>query len=169
MISNKVAKALNEQIELEAYASYLYLAMSAWSDAQGLSGSATFLRRQSAEEQVHMMKLFDYIIEVGGKPVVPAIAKPPESYKDAKVMFERIYEHEQEVTQAIHNLVDLAIAENDHSTHNFLQWYIEEQREEEDLMRTILDRINLIGEGPMTLYYIDKEVETINARKVPPG
>jgi len=115
-------KALNDQIVLEAYASFLYLSMASWCDNEGIEGSAQFMHRQSTD-----------------------------------------YEHEQKVTAAINKIVDLCYKENDYTTLNFLQWYIEEQREEEVLMRGILDRIKLIGNGPQSLYYIDQEIERINA------
>ena len=112
-----------------------------------------------------MLKVFDYVLEVGGHAIVTPVNKESNEYEDVRKVFQMVYEHEQKVTQAINELVDLSIRENDHGTHNFLQWYIAEQREEEDLMRTILDRIQLIGDGPMSLYYIDKELDIINSQK----
>lgn len=162
MISEKMEKALNEQIAMEGYASYLYLSMSSWCDKQGLMGCRDFMRRQSDEERMHMLKIFDYIAEVDGHAIAPAIAQPPSNFESVQKMFEQTYAHEQKVSHSIHQLIALSNEENDFTTNNFLQWYVAEQREEEALMRTILDRIKLIGNGSQSLYYIDKEVAAIN-------
>jgi ferritin len=162
MISEKMEKALNEQIGLEGYASQLYLSMAAWCDVQGLEGCTQFFHRQSEEERMHMLKIYYYLSEVDAKALTPALQQPPHEFESVRSLFEQVYKHEQKVTNSIHALMKVGYDENDHTTLNFLQWYVEEQREEEALMRTILDRIKLIGEGPMSLYYIDKEVDTIN-------
>lgn len=163
MISEKMQQSLNEQIALEGYASYLYLSMASWCDNQGLEGCASFLHRQSEEERVHMLKIFHYLNEVDGRALAPGIKQPPHEFESVRSLFEQVYGHEQKVTASINKLVTQSFKENDHSTLNFLQWYVEEQREEEALMRTILDKIRLIGDGPQSLYYIDKELEGINA------
>jgi ferritin len=163
MISEKMQQSLNEQIELEGYASYLYLSMASWCDRQGLEGCARFLHRQSEEERMHMLKIFHYLSEVDGWALAPGIKQPPHKFESVRSLFEQVYAHEQKVTASINKLVTQSLQENDHSTLNFLQWYVEEQREEEALMRTILDKIRLIGDGPQSLYYIDKEIEVINA------
>ncbi len=164
MLSKKMESALNTQIELEAYASFLYLAMASWCDEQGMEGSTQFFYRQSAEENDHMMRIFRYVLEMDGKAIVPAVKRPPTSFKSIQQVFQDVYLHEQKVTKAINDLVDLSNKENDHSTHNFLQWYVAEQREEEALMRSILDKVNLIGKGPQSLYFIDKEIIAINSQ-----
>ena len=163
MISKKMESALNMQLELEGYASFLYLSMASWCDQQGMEGCATFMHRQSTEERGHMLRLFHYISEVGGHSVVPGIDKPPEQFESIQKLLTQVYEHEQNVTREINGLVDLCYKENDYNTLNFLQWYIKEQREEETLMRSIIDRVNLIGNGAMSLFYIDKELADINA------
>lgn len=163
MISKKMEQALNKQIELEGYASFLYLSMASWCDKEGLDGCAAFMHRQSEEEKEHMLRIFHYISEVDGHALTPAIKQPPHEFESVKSLFEEVYAHEQRVTKAIHELVALSMEEKDHTTHHFLQWYIDEQKEEEALMRTILDKIKLIGNGPQSLYYIDMEVEKINA------
>jgi ferritin len=155
-------KALNEQIVLEGYASFLYLSMASWCDKAGMNGCKNFMRRQSEEERMHMLKIFDYISDVDGHALSPEIKQAPREFDSVQKMFEQVYNHEQKVTQSIHKLIDLANKEDDFTTHHFLQWYVAEQREEEALMRTILDRIKIIGDGPQSLYFIDKEVEAIN-------
>ena len=166
MISERMEKALNEQIALEGYASFLYLSMASWCDVQGLEGCAKFMHRQSEEEKEHMLKLFHYLSEVDGHALAPAIPQPPHQFESIRRLFEEVYAHEQKVTSAIHELVALSHEEKDHTTHNFLQWYVEEQREEEALMRSIIDKIKLIGDAPQSLYYIDKEVEKINGMEL---
>jgi|SRR5680860_153410 len=161
-MSTEMQEKLNNQIGVEGYASFLYLAMSVWCDYKGLIGCAQFLRRQSDEEHVHMTKIVEYLQEVDGRPVIPDISKPPKDFNDINTLFEDVLAHEKKVTKSINDLVEFASHQNDHSTYNFLQWYVEEQREEENLMRTILDKINLIGDSPQKLYYIDKELEAIN-------
>lgn len=161
-MSPEMQEKLNSQIEMEGYASFLYLSMSAWCDYRGLMGCAQFLRRQADEEHMHMMKLLEYMQEMDVQPTIPAIAQPPSEFDEIDTLFEDVLGHEQKVTQSINELVDFSTKDKDHSTYNFLQWYVEEQREEENLIRTILDRIKLIGESPQKLYYIDKEVEAIN-------
>ena len=162
MLTKNMEDALNKQIEMEAYASFLYLSMASWCDEQGMEGSTQFFIRQSAEENEHMLRIFNYILELDGRAVVPAIQKPPMSFESIQQVFNDVYAHEQKVTRSINNLVDLSNKENDHTTHNFLQWYVAEQREEEALMRSILDKVNLIGDGPQSLYFIDKEIVEIN-------
>lgn len=163
MISKKMEKALNEQMALEGYASFLYLSMASWCEREALEGCAKFMHRQSDEEREHMMRIFHYINEVDGHALTPAVKQPPHEFGTIQEMFNMVYQHEQKVTESIHGLVALSYEEKDHTTVQFLQWYVEEQREEEALMRTILDKLKLIGNGPQSLYYIDKEVESINA------
>ena len=153
MISKKMENALNEQITLEGYASFLYLAMSSWCDNEGMEGCTKFMKRQSEEEMMHMLKIFDYLNEVDGFAVTPSIKQPPLKFESVQKMFEQVYEHEQKVTTSIYKLVDLSNKEDDFSAYHFLQWYVAEQREEEALMRTILDRIKIIGDGPQSLLY----------------
>ncbi len=160
-----MTKALNEQIQLEGKASFLYLSMAAWCDKEGLEGCAKFMHRQSSEERDHMLRIFAYMSEVDAHALTPAIEPVPHEFNSVQDLFKSVYKHEQKVTASIHRLMDIAVEEQDYTTHNFLQWYITEQREEENLMRTILDKIKLIGEGPMTLYYIDKEIEMVNEAK----
>lgn len=162
MISKEMEARLNEQIAKEAYASFLYLSMSAWCEYKGLEGCANFMRRQSEEEHMHMTKLINYLFETSARAIISAVDQPPADFDHPKALFQEVLAHEQRVTQSINELVEYAMVEKDHSTYNFLQWYVAEQREEENLMQSILDKIDLIGESPQSLYFIDKELETIN-------
>ncbi len=166
MLSAKMTEALNEQIAMEGYASFIYLSMAGWFEYKSMQGCASFMYRQADEERMHMMKIYHYLLDMDARPITPAIKQPVQDYNGAREIFEETLAHEQRVTKSINELVELAMKENDHSTYVFLQWYINEQREEESLMRTILDKINLIGDGPQSLYFIDKEIEAINAQQL---
>lgn len=168
MLHPEILKALNNQIAVEGYSSFLYLSMAVWTDQKNLVGCTNFFFRQSDEERMHMLKLYHYIAEMDEKAETPAIEKAPADFGNIKELWELVYTQEKKVTECINNIVDLCYKNNDYSTLNFLQWYVEEQREEEVTVRGILDKIKLIGDGPLSLYYIDKEVEAINSA-VPPA
>jgi ferritin len=166
MLSEKMIQKLNDQIVMEGYASFLYLSMAGWFENNSMQGCAAFMYRQSAEEHAHMLKIYHYMLEMDARPVSPGISKPPSDFENVKAVFTETLAHEQRVTKSINDLVELAISESDHATYGFLQWYVTEQREEESLMRSILDKINLIGDGPQSLYFIDKEIEAINQEQI---
>ena len=130
MISQSMTDALNKQIELEGYASFLYLAMASWCDLEGMEGCSKFLHRQSEEEREHMLRIFNYLSEVDAHAIVPAIPQPPKDFESPQEVFNQVYAHEQKVTAAINDLITMSNEENDHSTNVFLQWYVNEQREE---------------------------------------
>ncbi len=164
-LSTRMEAALNEQIALEGNASSIYLAMAAWCETQALAGCAAFFYAQSDEERGHMLKILHYIVEVDGVVKVPALKEPKASYDSIQHVFEQVYEEEKKVTAAIYNLLSISEAENDHATALFLQWYVAEQREEEAQIRTILDKVKLIGTGGQSLFFIDQELDKINATK----
>lgn len=166
MLKEKVLEALNRQIEVEAFSSNLYLAMASWCDKEGLEGCAKFFYDHSEEERMHMMKLIHYINEAGGHAIVNEIKKPKSEFKDAKEIFEQTLEHEKFVTSQIDKLVELSFTEKDFATYNFLQWYVDEQHEEETLFSTVLDKVNMIGVEGRGLYFIDKEVARIHTQNV---
>jgi ferritin len=165
MLSPKVLDALNKQVHMEANASQKYLAMACWCDANSMEGCARFFYRHTDEERMHMLKLVHYINDAGGKVVTPAIEQPQLEYSNVKEVFETAYLHEQKVSESIDNLIELCMLQKDKQTANFLQWYLNEQHEEEALYRTLIDRINLIGIEGRGLYFIDKEVDEISAKK----
>lgn len=164
MLHPKIENALNAQLAREAAASSNYLAMAVWCDQQSLDGCARFFYRQSDEERMHMMKILHYLIECNAAAEVPGLQKPAAAFPNVQQVFHAALEQEQAVTRSINELVELAQECSDHSTQHFLQWYVGEQREEEATVTKILDRIRLIGDGSMSLYYIDSEVEKINAQ-----
>ena len=166
MLSKTLEDALNKQVAMEASASYVYLAMASWMENEGFEGTAQFLYAQSDEERMHMMKLFHYINEVGGYALSPAVAvaAPDIKFDSYKHVFERVLEQEKKVTAAIHNLMDIATKEADHTTANFLQWYVAEQREEEAQFNTILGKLKILGNDGSGLYLMDRDLAQITAQ-----
>ncbi|MFI0429824.1 ferritin [Mariniflexile sp. HMF6888] len=158
MLSKNIEKALNNQIRIEAESSQIYLAMACWAEVKGLEGVAGFMYKQSQEERDHMLKLVKYVNERGGHAQVSALAAPNVTFNSFKEMFEELYKHEVFVSESINELVHISLQEKDYSTHNFLQWYVAEQIEEEAMARTILDKINLIGDDKGGLYLFDRDI-----------
>jgi len=152
----KIEQLLNAQVEMEGNASQSYLAMACWCAANNLEGSAAFFFKQAEEEREHMLKFVHYIDEAGGKINIGAAAKPGNNFKSIKAAVEKAYKQEQAVTKAIHKIVEAATEAKDYGTHSFLQWFIDEQVEEENLFRGILDKIELIGLEGMGLFMIDE-------------
>jgi ferritin len=159
MLSKKVQDSLNKQIEVEAYSSQVYLAMASWAETKGLNGVASFLFTHSDEERQHMLKLVRYVNTRGGTSDIPALKKPPKTYKSVRDVFQQILDHERKVSQDINNVVDLTLKEKDYITHNFMQWYVAEQIEEESLAQTMIDKLNLISEDAGGLYLFDRDLE----------
>ncbi len=161
MLNQKVEKALNKQIELELFSSQLYLAMASWAEKNGYNGSADFLYEHSEEERQHMLKLFHYVNDRGSHAIVPETEQPKIEYDSIQAVFEEILEHEKMITSEINNLVGICYEEKDFTTVNFLQWYVAEQIEEENLFSTILDKLNLLGGDKARLYMFDNEMEKL--------
>lgn len=161
MISSKIDAALNKQIDLEGFSSMYYLAMGSWAEVKGYNGVAQFLYHHSDEERTHMLKLFHYINDRGGHAIVPPFAAPQTDFKNIQEIFEIVHSHEVKVSNEINALVDLCMQEKDYTTHNFLQWYVTEQIEEESLARQILDKLKLIGEDKGGMYLFDRELGTM--------
>jgi ferritin len=158
MIAQRVENALNEQINAEMYSAYLYLAMAAHFESENLSGFAQWMRVQTQEEEAHARKLFDYVLERGGKVALKAIDAPPSEWKSPLAAFEAAYEHEQFITDRINKLAELAVEQNDHAAGVFLQWYISEQVEEEASVDRIVRTLKATNEAPGALYMIDREL-----------
>lgn len=161
MLKQAIIDKLNEQINLEFYSSNVYLQMSAWCSNNGFEGAATFLLRHADEEMEHMQKLFTYVNETGALPLLGKIEAPKQQYASLREIFEETLEHEKYVTAKINELVEVTFANKDHSTFNFLQWYVAEQHEEEKLFSSIIDKFNLLGEEGRSLYFIDRELATL--------
>ena len=165
MLTKKVEKSLNRQIELEANASQFYLAMASWAETKGLEGVANFFYRHSDEERAHMLKLIKYVNERGGHAIVPELDKPPKVFDCLSHVFQDLLDHEVMVSQEINNVVDICLKDKDYTTHNFMQWYVAEQIEEEALARHILDKLKLIGDDKGGLYLFDRDIVNMNPAK----
>jgi ferritin len=158
MIKEKIEKALNQQLNQELYAFYLYLSMSAHFESMNLNGFANWMRFQAEEEKTHGLKFYDYILQANGKIDLKQIEAPKKSWKSVQEIFEDTYNHEKKVTESIYDIVDLSISERDHATHNFLQWFVSEQVEEEATALKILEKIKLIGDNQGALFIFDREM-----------
>jgi ferritin len=158
MLAKKILDSLNEQITMEEFSSNLYLAMGSWCSLNGFEGTAKFLISHAEEERLHMKKIFNYILEKGELAVIGEIQKPSFENTSILKLFEDILHHEGEVTRSINEIVDASMAAKDFTTFNFLQWYISEQHEEELLIRTMVDKIKLIGLEGQGKFLIDQEI-----------
>ena len=158
MISKKMEDAINDQIAAEYYSAHLYLAMSAYFAAVDLPGFANWMRVQYQEEMFHAEKFFDYVIERDGRAVLKAYDAPPKEWKSTLDVIEETYRHEQKVTGLINNLTDLAIAEKDHAAQIFLQWFVNEQVEEEASVKSIIQQLKLLGDSKAGLFQVDREL-----------
>ena len=161
MLSKNIETVLNKQIRIEAESSQVYLSMACWAEVQGLEGVAQFMYKQSDEERMHMLKLVKYINERGGHAIVSDLKAPKTAFGTMREMFEELYRHELFVSNSINELVHVTFEEKDYATHNFLQWYVAEQIEEEAQAKTILDKINLIGDDKGGLYLFDRDIQQI--------
>lgn len=159
MLSKKMENILNQQVVKEAYASALYLAMASWAESKGLEGISGWFYAQSEEERVHKLKFLRYINERGGHGIVPLVDQPPVEFKNIKAVFEASLEHEQMVTRAINDIVGLSLEEKDFTTHHWIQWFVEEQLEEESSVQRIIDKLNLLGEQNM--YIFDRDIMSL--------
>jgi len=157
MIPKKLEKALNKQINAEFYSAYLYLSMSAYLTDISLTGFANWMRAQFEEEKFHAMKMYDYLLERGGIIKLEAIKAPKHKWKNIIDVFENVLEHEQMVTASINNLMSLAIDEKDHATANFLQWFVDEQVEEEATVSDLLAQLKLVEGKGSGLFMLDRE------------
>jgi ferritin len=158
MLSEKIEKAFNEQINAELFSSYLYLSMSAWLESIGLKGMAHWMSMQMQEEEQHGLKFIDFVNERDGRVRLTAIEGPQQDWKSALDVFAAVCEHERKVTGLINNLVDLSLAEKDHAANSFLQWFVNEQVEEEATAQEIRDKLRLAGDNGAVLYMIDQEL-----------
>jgi ferritin len=154
-----MAAALNKQVAMEAQSSQAYLAMGSWAEIQpGLKGVTEFFYKHSDEERMHMLKLIHFINERGSFAVVPPLQQPVLTFVSLKKAFEELLKHEMAVSTSINELIDLALQEKDYATHNFLQWYVTEQMEEEKLARECNDKLEMIGDDKSGLYLFDRDI-----------
>jgi ferritin len=160
MIGKKMQKALNAQINEEFYSAYLYLSMSANFEAMNLSGFANWMRVQTQEEMVHAMKIFDYVLSRGGRVELKPLGGPQTEWQTALEAHEAGLKHEQHITECINNLSKLAREENDNASVIFLDWFVNEQVEEEKNADQVIKNLKLIGKDGPGLFMIDREMAT---------
>ena len=158
MISKTMEQALNKQVNRELYSAYLYLAMSSYFESVPMKGFAKWMRIQAKEEQVHALRIYDYIVARGGTVSLLDIEAPRAKWSSAGKVFEEVYAHEQKVTAMIHGLVDLAVKEKDHATFEMLQWFVREQVEEEEHAGEIVSQIKIVGDIVGHLFYLDHQL-----------
>ncbi len=165
MISQKMQEAINEQINKELFSSYLYLSMAAYFESENLPGFGNWLRIQAEEEREHAMKLFNHLLERGGKVTLKAIDAPANTWESSLAAVEAVLEHEQKVTQSIHALYETALAEKDYPAQVMLHWFIEEQVEEEANAQAILDNMKRIEAHDTAILMLDHRLSKRKAEE----
>ncbi len=156
MLNEKVEKILNVQVQKEDYSSQLYLAMASWAENEGYSGVAEWLYAQAEEERMHMLKIVRYINERDGNAEIPGLDQPPRTFDKLTSLFEAVLEHERYITKSINEIVGVCMSEKDYTTHNWIQWFVEEQIEEEASVKDIIDKLKLVGDK--NLYMFDRDI-----------
>lgn len=158
MISEKLLKGFNEQLKYEFDAANVYLAMAAYFKAEDLDGFTNFFIVQAEEERFHAMKFFNFIDEIGGRIIMSGYDHPNNSYSSVEEVFQTALEHEQKVTAQIHNLMDIAVEEKNYSIISFLNWFIDEQVEEEALFSNLIAKIKRVANSAEGIYMLDNEL-----------
>ncbi len=161
LIKQQVINAINSQIKAEEESSRLYFAMGNWCETQGYPGCATYLYQHADEERLHMVKLVHYLGERGAHALTQALAQPQNNWDTIQDVFKEVLKHEEYVTQLINNLFEVCMVEKDYMTSNFLQWYIQEQIEEEATARSVLDKLQLASTSQGGLFHFDKDMEAL--------
>lgn len=169
MLKDNVEKALNKQINAELYSAYLYQAMAAYFEDKSLDGFAHWMDLQAEEEMEHARKIYDYVNERGGRVILEGIDKPKNEWESNLEVFEDSLAHEEKVTAMINDLVALADKENDYATHSFLQWFVDEQVEEEDTVGEIVDKLKLVGDSTQGLFMMDDKLAARTAVEAAEG
>jgi len=165
MIKNPLEKAIIVQIKNEEHSSRLYMAMASWCQAKGYPGASEFLFNQSNEERMHMLKFVHYLNDRGGNATLSELPDPTADYTSLTDIFVKVLKHEEFITEAINNLYEVALKEKDYTSGSFLQWFINEQIEEESTVHNILDKMKLAGNDPAGFFHMDKELSALAAQK----
>jgi len=160
MLSEKMQDAINAQINAEYWSAYLYLSMAAYANASGYPGFANWFEVQHQEELDHVKIFFDYVLQRDGRVMLKPIDAVPTEWKSPLDMFENTLKHEQKVTSLINQLYATAVSDNDFATQSMLKWFIDEQVEEEENAKTIIDSLKMIGDNGYGLYTLDKDLST---------
>jgi len=159
MIKKNVQDAINAQINAEIYSSYMYFSMASWFDSISLTGFSHWLRVQALEELTHVQKMSGYLNERGGRALMKAVDAPPTDWNSPLACFEEVYAHECNVTELINNLMDIALAERDHATVSFLNWFVDEQIEEEANTDAVVQKLKLVEGNKGGLFMLDREMD----------
>lgn len=162
-MNSTIEKLLNDQVKYEASASMQYLAMASWADEKGYNGVAQFFYLQSNEERVHMTKLVKFINERSAKVIIPELDKPKSNFNSLNELFDTFLKSEVFVTQQINHVIFECLQHKDYNVHNFMQWYVTEQLEEEAVARTLLDKLTIIGDDKSGHYMFDRDINSIAA------
>jgi ferritin len=163
-ISPRMKKLLNDQIAMEGYASNYYLSMASWAEITGYEGAANYFFTQADEERLHMLKIIHFLNGLGVEAVVPSVKEPPKTFQSFESLFKIALKNEQAVTNAIHKMVEIAQKEKDHSSFDFLQWFVKEQVQEETKFEAILQKFDLIGRDKLAINEIDKSLGSMGAK-----
>ena len=159
-------KAINDQIAYEASATYAYVAIGSWCERTGFEGSAVFFFEQANEENTHVLKFIHYLNEAGAEAIIPGIERPQSSFTTLESTLQAGLKSEQTVTKLINNLVEIAEKEKDRATYSFLQWFVNEQVEEETLFQTILQKFEILGRDKLAVYQIDQSLAMIRSKNM---
>lgn len=158
MLTQKMLEAMNEQIRKEFESAYIYLGMAAYFDAKNLPGFAHWMKIQFEEELAHTFKIYDFVNDRGEHVSLGGVAKPTSDYESPLAAFQAALKHEQHISKSIHDLYDLADAEKDHASQQFLHWFIEEQVEEEKNAEEIVETLTMVEGNPQAILMLDREL-----------
>ena len=158
MLNPKMQEAFNRQINAELFSSYLYLSMAAYFESLNLKGMANWMQIQSGEEHIHAMKFYDFVNDRGSRVLLTQIETPKTEWKSALDVFEDAYKHELKITGMINDLMNLTVAEKDHAAHDFLEWFVKEQVEEESAAQLIVEHLKLVGDSGVGLFMLDQQL-----------
>jgi len=167
MLNKKIEELINLQIEREGYSSQLYLAMASWAEVQGYEGITQWLYAQADEERLHKLKMISYVNERGGVAVIPEIKKPPMTYENVLSVFKQVLEHEEFITASINEIVKVCTEEKDFTTLNWLQWFVNEQIQEEKSAQQIIGKLKMAGEH--NLYFFDRDIMSLRGAAEAPA
>ena len=165
-ISSQMEKAINDQISYEASSTNAYVAIGSWCERTGFEGSAVFFFEQANEENTHLLKFIHFLNSAGAEAIIPGIEKPQSSFATLESAFQAGLKSEQTVTKLINNLVEIAEKEKDRATYSFLQWFVNEQVEEETLFQTILQKFEILGRDKLAVYQIDQSLAAIRSKNM---
>lgn len=168
LLSDPMKEALSEQLNHEFYSAYLYLGMSAYCSHENFNGAAQWMQLQYEEEHLHATKIYDYLVDQGAHVKLLAIAAPADQYSSILEVFKASLAHEQQMTSRLNELSDMALKEKDHATYNLLQWFVNEQVEEEATVGAIIAKLHLVKEDGYGLLMVDNELGSRTAASTGP-